>query len=201
VDIQHERGSSHSSARKKRGPARPPAELNDQIVELKSPGLGILLYAPEALAELVPGSDYSVRFPDDKDLVDYVNECRIGAFGTRWPTRDYWLHVSASFNERVIARAQDHVRFGVAVSGGQLCVRGTDDLFAWRARCPEEQIVTLPDGIYAVTACIVSHETMTTSRKKRIDPVRIYLHFARATATPDLGYFEVPVLRGEPPVR
>jgi hypothetical protein len=31
--------------------------------------------------------------------------------------------------------------------------------------------------------------------------VRIYLHFARTPARPDLGYFEVPMLYGEPPVR
>jgi hypothetical protein len=158
VDIQHETTSSHSGKASRR--RRVPAELNDQIVELKSPGLCILLYAPSALDALQAGTDYSTRFPDDKDIVDYMNECRVGAFGTRWPTRDYWLHLSASFNERVIARARDHVRFGVAVTGGQLCVRGSDDLFKWNKRCPDEQIVTVPDGVYEVTACIVSHEAI-----------------------------------------
>ncbi len=166
--------------------------MNDQIVELNKPGLQILLYSPGSLHELEDGCDYARKFPDGKDLVDYINECRIGAIGTRWPRQDYWLHFSSTMDQGVIARASDHARLGVVVSEGQLCVRGGDDLFKWRPRCPEEQLITIADGVYNVTACMLPFGGD--------GPVRIYLHFAEAPARPDLGYADVPEFFCEIPV-
>jgi hypothetical protein len=166
--------------------------VNDQIVELNNPGLQILLYSPGSLRELEDGCDYGRKFPDGKDLVDYINECRIGAIGTRWPRQDYWLHFSSTMDQSVISRASDHARLGVLVTDGQLCVRGGDDLFKWRPRCPEEQLITMADGVYNVTACMLPFGGD--------GPVRIYLHFAEAPARPDLGYADVPELFCEAPV-
>ena len=166
--------------------------LNDQIVELIEPGLQILLYSPAALSELESGCDYGRRFPDGKDTVDYINECRIGAIGTRWPRQEYWLHFSSSMDQGVIARASDHARLGVVVSEGQLCVRGGDDLFRWQPQCPNEQLITVENGIYNVTACMLPFGGE--------GPVRIYLHFAATTARPELGYADVPELFCEAPV-
>ena len=166
--------------------------MNDQIVELNNPGLQILLYSPDALLELEHGGDYARRFPDGKDVVDYVNECRIGAIGTRWPDADYWLHFSSTMDQSVISKASDHARLGLVVSDGRLCVRGGDDLFKWMPRCPDEQLITMPDGVYNVTACMLPYGGE--------GPVRIYLHFAEAFARPDLGYADVPELFCEQPV-
>jgi hypothetical protein len=166
--------------------------VNDQIVELNNPGLQILLYSPGTLRLLEDGGDYAAKFPDGKDVVDYINECRIGAVGTRWPRGDYWLHFSSTMDQSVIARASDHARLGVEVTDGQLCVRGGDDLFKWRKRCPDEQLITLDDGVYNVTACMVPFGGD--------GPVRIYLHFAAAPARPELGYATVPELFCEAPV-
>ena len=166
--------------------------MNDQVVELRKPGLQILLYSPGVVRELEEGVDYARKFPDGKDLIDYMNECRLGAIGMRWPTSDYWLHFSATMDHSVIARASDHVRLGIEVSDQQLCIRGGDDLFAWRRRCPEEQLITLDNGIYDVTAVMVPYDGD--------GPVRIYLHLAAAVARPDLGYDRLPELFCEPPV-
>ncbi len=166
--------------------------VNDQVVELNQPGLQILLYSPSALRELEDGCDYGRKFPDGKDLVDYVNECRIGAIGTRWPRQDYWLHFTSTLDQSVIARASDHARLGVVVSEGQLCIRSGDDLFEWQPRCPDEQRITVPDGVYDVTACMLPYAG--------VGPVRIYLHFAPAHARPELGYANVPELFCEAPV-
>jgi hypothetical protein len=166
--------------------------VNDQIVELERPGLFILLYSPAILGELEDGRDYGRRFPDGKDLVDYLNECRVGAIGIRWPERAYWLHFSDTLDHSIIARASDHARIGVVVQGKQLCVRGGDDLFRWSGRCSDEQRISLPDGTYEVTACMVPQEGD--------GPVRIYIHFARAHARPELGYASVPELFCEAPV-
>jgi hypothetical protein len=160
--------------------------MNDQVVELTNPGLLILLCSPRALGELEDGCDYARRFPDGKDLVDYINECRAGAIGVRWPGRDYWLHFSSTIDPAVIARASDHIRLGLTVQGGCLCVRRGDDLFAWRAACPDDQLVTVADGVYDVTACLLPHEGA--------GPVRIFLYLAPARARPDLGYADVPFL-------
>ena len=168
------------------------AELNDQIVELRSPGLQILMYSPPAVRQLEDGCDYARNFPDGKDVVDYMNECRICAIGTRWPMRDYWLHFSSTMDHAVIARASDHVLLGLEVTKRQLCVRGGDDLFKWDPKCPDEQLVTLDDGIYMVTAIMVPYDGD--------GPVRIYLHFASTFARPELGYARVPELFCEAPV-
>jgi hypothetical protein len=166
--------------------------MNDQIVELARPGLHLLFFSPALMTELEEGVDYARHFPDGKDLVDYVNECRLGAIGLRWPNRDYWLHFSSTMDHAVIRRASDHVRLGVEVAGGQLCLRAGDDLFSWSARCPDEQLISLDDGIYEITACMTPDEGE--------GPVRIYFHVAPSGARPDLGYFRVPELFGETPV-
>jgi hypothetical protein len=163
--------------------------VNDQIVELCQPGFQLILYSPQVAALLEDGGNYGVRFPDGHDLIDYVNESRFAAIGTRWPTRDHWLHFSATMDHAVIQNATDHVRVGVEVGQGQLCVRGSDDLFQWTTRCPGEQIVSLDNGCYEVTACMVLDD--------EAELVRIYLHFAHVPARPELGYDRVPELYGE----
>jgi len=166
--------------------------MNDQIVELGGPGLFILVYSPGTLSELEEGGDYGTCFPDGRDLVDYVNDCRLGAVGVRFPARDYWLHFSAAMDHSVIVSATDHVLFGVEVTGQQLCVRGSDDLFCWDRACPGEQILSVEDGTYNVTACIVS--------QFEDGAFRIFMHFARVAARPELGYERVPELYCQAPI-
>ncbi len=166
--------------------------MNDQIVELHSPGLQIILYSPLALRELERGGHYATHFPDGRDLVDYMNDCRLCALGTRWPTSDHWLHLSSTMDHGVIARASDHVRLGIEVTSGLLCVRSGDDLFDWPGPCADEQLVSLDNGPYAVTACMLPYGGEGA--------VRIYLHFAQTPARPDLGYDMVPELYCEEPV-
>lgn len=166
--------------------------MNDQIVELAGPGLQILLFSPGEVRELEDGGDYARHFPDGHDLVDYMNDCRIGAIGTRWPSREYWLHFSSTMDHAVIERASDHIVLGLRVTDKQLCIRGGDDLFRWQKRCPDEQLVTVEDGVYMVTAIMLPYEGE--------GPVRIYFHLARSVAQPDLGYNRVPELFCEAPV-
>jgi hypothetical protein len=173
--------------------------LNDQIVELARPGLQILMYSPAALADLQEGKSYGQRFPDGNDLVDKTNAGTVAAVGLRWPGRDYWLHFSERMDHRVVARASDHVRLGVTVTARQLCVRGSDELFAWKRRCPNDQLVTIADGMYEVTACMVPASVGRDAASDKEGPVRIYLHFNRVVALPDLGYEVVPELYCESP--
>jgi hypothetical protein len=144
------------------------------------------------MRDLEKGRDYARSLPDGRDVIDHMNDCRVGALGTRWPARDYWLHFSSTMDHSVIARASDHVVLGLEVSDGQLCVRGGDDLFAWPGRCPDEQLITLPSGLYMVTAIMLPYEGE--------GPVRIYLHFADTLARPELGYDRIPELFCEAPV-
>jgi hypothetical protein len=167
--------------------------LNDQIVELESPGLQIIMYSPFAASEMEDGRDYAARLPDGRDLVDHMNDCRMLAVGTRWPEHGYWLHFSSSLDHAVIARASDHALFGVEVRDQQLCVRAGDDLFRWDPACPNEQLVSIEDGFYMVTAMMLPFDGE--------GPVRIFLHFAPAVAPPDLGYSTVPELFCEAPIR
>ena len=92
----------------------------------------------------------------------------------------------------VIARASDHALLGVEVREQQLCVRGGDDLFTWKTRCPDEQLVTVENGFYMVTAMMLPVEDDGA--------VRIYFHFAPAPAAPELGYASIPELFCEAPV-
>jgi len=152
----------------------------------------VLFHSPAALGELEEGGDYRARFPDGRDLVDYVNQGRLGAIALRWPEAAHWLRFSCTADREVIARASDHVLLSVEVSGGELCVRGADDLFCWRRGCPDDRVVRMANGIYAVTACMALYSGS--------GPVRIFLHFAPTAAKPDLGYSSVPELFGEAPV-
>lgn len=166
---------------------------NEQIVELDAPGLSILLYSPSALSELRPRQSYVPFLPDGRDLVDHVNECRVAAFGVRWAELRYAVHFAASLDRSVIARSSDHIRLGIHIAEGQLCVRGGEDLFDWRPACPSEQIVSIADGLYEVTLCMVPYDASGR--------VEIFTCFAPALAPPDLGYADLPELYCEPPVR
>jgi hypothetical protein len=186
------RSGKRRSAKNDRSGVNDQAGMNDQVVELANPGLHILVFSPEVLADLDNGGDYARHFPDGKDLVDYVNECRMAAIGVRWPQAEYWLHFSSTMDHSVIRRASDHVRLGIEVRGGQLSVRAGDDLFRWSKRCPDDQLVSLDDGFYEMTACMMPEEDARS--------LRIYLHLAQRAARPELGYQYVPELFGEPPV-
>lgn len=166
--------------------------MNDQIVELSSPGFRVLLYSPPALSELEAGGRYAARLPDGRDLTDCINSADVAAFGTRWDRADYWIHFSTSMDHTVIAQASDHVLLGVQVSQRQLCVRGGDDLFEWKPACPGEQILTLDDGYYHATVCMLPFDGQGA--------VRIYVHMAPCSHRPDLGYGDVPELYCVPPV-
>ena len=166
--------------------------MNDQIVELAAPGLQIILYSPAAAAEFEDGGRYAAKFPDGRDLVDHMNRCRFAAIGTRWPQREYWLHFSTTMDHAVITRASDHVRLGIEVTEQQLCVRGGDDLYRWTRSCPGEQVLTVANGVYNLTACMLPFDGD--------GPVRIYVHLASVPARPDLGYAAVPELFCEAPV-
>jgi len=165
--------------------------MNDQVVELSSPGITILFYTPSVVAELKKGRDYMRCFPDGKDTVDYLNECRMGVVGVRWPQQDYWLHFSSTLDHSVIARASDHVRLGLEVSDQQLHVRGGDDLVRWEPLCCNDSVISVPNGIYEVTACMVPFDPENDGS------VQIYFHFVQARARPELGYANVPELFGD----
>ncbi|MSP24582.1 MAG: hypothetical protein EXR75_05340 [Myxococcales bacterium] len=162
--------------------------LNDQVAELQAPGLMVLLYAPPAASDLRDGKSYATFFPDGHDLVDKLNSGEFAAVGVRWPRADYLLAFSATLDRTVIARASDHVRLGMRVTGNTVCVRGSDDLFCW-SDCPHEQRIRVADGLYEVTACMVPSPEHSL--------VRIFFHFALVAALPDLGYMSVPELFGE----
>lgn len=166
--------------------------MNDQIVELDAPGLQLILYAPQALRDLEDGRNYGAKFPDGRDLVDYVNECRVAALTTRFPQREHLLHFSSTFDNSVIARASDHVILGLNVVGHCLCVRSGDDLFRWQGHCPDEQLLSADDGNYSVTACMLPPAAD--------GPIRIYFHFIRVPARADLGYARLPELYAAAPV-
>jgi hypothetical protein len=166
--------------------------MNDQIVELSNPGLMILFHSPSAARQMEEGGDYRTHFPDGRDIVDQLNAGRFGAFGTRFPDADYWLHFSSTMDHSVIARASDHVMFGLEGDADQLCVRAGDDLFSWRGQCPGEQLISIESGVYAVTACMLP--------VGGDGPIRIYMHFAHTFAKPELGYDRVPELYCESPV-
>ncbi len=168
---------------------RPP--LNDQVAELRAPGLMLLLYSPAAADALRLKKNYARCFPDGRALVDKVNDGEFAACGVRWAAADYLLHFSATLDHAVIARASDHVRLGLRVTSSTVCVRGGDDLFDW-SECPHDQRLRVADGLYEVTACML--------QPARDLAVRIYFHFAPVAALPDLGYLEVPELYGEAPV-
>jgi hypothetical protein len=175
-------------SRKRRNFGRSAPTMNDQVVELSSPGITLLFYSPSVVRDLKKGRDYMRCFPDGKDTVDYLNECRMGIVGVRWPAQQYWLHFSSTLDHSVIARASDHVRLGLEVSDQQIHVRGGDDLVRWEPRCPNDSVISVPNGIYEVTACMVPFDPEVDG------PVQIYFHFVKALARPELGYADVPEL-------
>lgn len=166
--------------------------MNDQIVELDAPGLQLFMYAPRALGGLEDGRNYAAKFPDGRDLVDYVNESRVAALSTRWPQRSHLLHFSSTFDNSIISRASDHVVLGISVQGSCLYVRGGDDLYNWKNSCPGEQLISVDDGSYSVTACMLPLADDGL--------VRIYFHFVRVPARAELGYARLPELYATAPV-
>ena len=190
-DVEAYNGKEAARRSAERGAS--PFIMNEQIVELDAPGLSVLLYSPTALADCRKGHCYVPWLPDGRDLVDHVNDCGLAAFGVRWAELRYFMHFSASLDHSVIARSSDHIRMGIRIEGGQLWVRGGEDLFRWDPSCPNEQIVSIADGLYDITACMVPYDASGY--------VEIFIGFASALAPPELGYAELPELFCEAPVR
>jgi hypothetical protein len=121
-------------------------------VELHAFGLGLMLYSPAVETLLEEGRDY---MPAGEDLASPLQEMardqRVVLLGTGSPQLDYVVHVwRGAPSVDLVQRAASHVRFGLDVAGGELCLRDGYDPMEWRTEGDGVRRVPMHDGYYAV---------------------------------------------------
>ncbi|MEZ5940218.1 MAG: hypothetical protein R3C18_02425 [Planctomycetaceae bacterium] len=128
-------------------------QLDARIV-INISGLGIIMYSPCFAAHIQEGEDYlQNNYMEEADVQRHIQAGTIVGFGTGTPGT-FQLQFSSGYpSAEFLNSAELKLRLGLRCRGGQIYVRDLYDLLEWEPKCPESQVISLPDGIYHVTLC------------------------------------------------
>lgn len=116
-------------------------------------GLGIIFYAPFAVAHIQEKEDYMKEhymYYEADQIQPHVEQGTITCFGT-WSPGRYFLDIFTGIpDEAILATYQFQLKLGLVVKDQTVCFRDLYDLMYWRANCPPEQVIHLSDGFYEV---------------------------------------------------
>jgi hypothetical protein len=153
-------------------------------------GIGIVFFAPPAVAGIREGEDFlEDRYTSPADVAAHVNACAISGFCTGSPGR-YSLNVFQGVpTPEAMERSQFKARLGLEVGDGCVHFRDLYDLMNWHAASPNEQVVRMPDGFYSVTALSSLPASGVAGDGQSID-----LYFKSVSEKPALRWEGVPLL-------
>jgi hypothetical protein len=121
-------------------------------ISLEIQGLGIILYSPFAVADILPGADYfGTNFQKPEDVARHVQDCRLTGFCTGSAGRFRLDLLLGEPDEAEVQAAAFKVRLGLEVRDRRVCVRDLYDLMEWSSDCPESQQVAIREGFYRLT--------------------------------------------------
>lgn len=161
-----------------------------QEIRIEILGLGIILYSPENASHIKDGEDYFSRHFRDPDAVQkHIQKGDIVAFGTGSPgTFCLRFHEDYPDEKNVIA-SEMKLRLALRCLGGRVCFRDLYDLMSWSKSCPDEQVYSLPDGIYHITILSNTPPSGLLGDNQVID-----IYFAKQSKYPDLAKEGIPSL-------
>jgi hypothetical protein len=160
-----------------------------QTIRLTIAGLGIVLYAPEAVSEIAIGTDYlSSRYLKPADVQTHIQAGTIVGFGTGSPG-DFLLNfrVEAPLEEAISA-AEFKLRLGLKTSGLVVC-RDLYDLLSWQPETPPEQQIQVAAGNYKLTILSSPPKSGILGDNQTID---VFLEIG--TSLPRLSNIGIPML-------
>lgn len=162
----------------------------ERDIELDITGLGIIMYAREAVEHIKEDEDYfSTNYQAPEQVLKHIYEGSIVGFSTMSPGQ-YVLKIRYGYpKEEVLDVADYSLRLGIHVTEGKVFFRDLFDLMEWTNECPEEQTINLEDGYYHVTL----HSNLPDS-KRRGDNQIIFIYFNKLDKMPVLKYKGVPTL-------
>lgn len=113
-----------------------------------------MLFSPAAVRGFAEGGDYLHALEPAGRLYDeLVASHRIALLGTGSPQVYYELSVAhGPASPEEVGAARHSVQFGLRVEGGALHIRDGYALMEWLGDDPDEVVVPLTDGYYAVRA-------------------------------------------------
>jgi hypothetical protein len=127
-------------------------EVSMQEIALDIAGLGIILYSPTAVVNILMGSNYlEEHFTKPSEVAQHVMDCHLTTFCTGTPGR-FRIRFSEGFPDEVAVQAAAFkLRLGLLVQDKKICVRDLYDLYDWSPECPPRQQVSVADGWYRLT--------------------------------------------------
>ena len=153
-------------------------------------GMGIVLFSPEVMGNVVPGSDFlTAEFTNPKQVGEHIRKGDITAFCT-CTGGDFILWFRPGYPD---SNAEKEfpvmIRLAVEVRGGSLQFGDLFWLSDWNPDFPQDQVLSLPDGYYHITACTRRPESGYWG-----DDQIICLYFNRLEEMPKLMWQGVPYL-------
>ena len=153
-------------------------------------GMGIVLYSPEVMKSVVPGSDFlTEEFIDPKQVGEHIRKGDITAFCTG-TGGDFILWLRSGYPDSIAEQEFPvMIRLAVEVRGGSLQFGDLFWLSDWNPDFPQDQVLSLADGYYHITACTKRPESGYWG-----DDQIVCLYFNRLEEMPKLAWQGVPHL-------
>ena len=169
--------------------SRGPLQLGD-TAHLSIDGMGIVLFSAEVMKSVIPGSNFlTEEFTNPKQVGAHVRKGDITAFCTG-TGGDFILWFRNGYPD---SNAEKEfpvmIRLALEVRGGSLQFCDLFWLSDWNTDFPQEQILSLPDGYYHITACTRRPESGYWG-----DDQIICLYFNKLEEMPELTWPGVPCL-------
>ena len=130
-----------------------PLRLGD-TAHLSIDGMGIVLFSAEVMKSVIPGSDFLAQeFTVPEQVGAHIRKGDITAFCTG-TGGDFTLWFRSGYPD---SNAEKEfpvmIRLALEVRGGSLQFCDLFWLSNWNTDFPQDQILSLPDGYYHITAC------------------------------------------------
>ena len=159
-------------------------------VNLMVDGLGIAFFSAKKMAYVKSNSDFfEEEFDRPADIANHINKGDITAFCTGSGGDFNMYFFLGQPTEDILEEFPISVRLALEVQGGSVQFCDVYWLMKWDTDFPKEQIISLEDGYYEMTACTRLPESGFWGEDQTI-----YIYFQKVAQMPQLDYKGIPDL-------
>lgn len=159
-------------------------------VNLMVDGLGIAFFSAKKMAYVKSNSDFfEEEFDRPADIANHINKGDITAFCTGSGGDFNMYFFLGQPTEDILEEFPVSVRLALEVQGGSVQFCDVYWLMKWDTDFPKEQIISLEDGYYEMTACTRLPESGFWGEDQTI-----YIYFQKVAQMPQLDYKGIPDL-------
>jgi hypothetical protein len=159
-------------------------------MRLEIEGLGIIMYSPFAVVDILEQESYfSQHYATPEQVQQHIQAGTIVSFGTSSSGTYLLDFVSGYPDEDTLRDNEFKLRLGVEVRDGLLCVGDVFDLMDWTKEIPPERIVEIEDGFYHISLC-----SNTPASGIIGDSQEILVYMNKLESMPKLANLGVPTL-------